>query len=166
MKKQSLDSSRLVTEAGKDLKSMSTWFEPNLIPREEEGEEGSAALYLLSIVLPVERTLLLALFTGVRGPILLLGIRAALAFIPNKCSNYVTILTGLRLRGKQRSRKYIIFTAITPLCSSCHMVDMCSQHQAFALYYSNEAQFLASKQQQPKKKKKKKTPSIGVLNFK
>lgn len=47
-------------------------------------------------VLPIEGTLLLALFAGLWRSILLLRVGAALTFGPNECSNDVTVLTWLR----------------------------------------------------------------------
>lgn len=77
-------------------------------------------MYLLSVVFPVERTLLLALFTRVRWAVLLLRICAALAFVANKCGNYIAVLTRFRLKEKTGQVSILkntnsFFTAIIPI---------------------------------------------------
>lgn len=52
---------------------------------------------LLSIILPVKRTLLLALLTGVWRSILLLRVCATLALVSNKCCYNVAVLAGFWL---------------------------------------------------------------------
>ena len=52
-------------------------------------------MYLLLVfILAVKSTLLLALFAGKRRAIFLLRIGAALALVPNKGCNDITVLTG------------------------------------------------------------------------
>lgn len=52
---------------------------------------------LLSVILPVKRTLLLALLAGVRRSVLLFGVRAALALVSNERCDYVAVLAGFGL---------------------------------------------------------------------
>ena len=52
---------------------------------------------LLPVILPVKRTLLLALLAGVRRPVLLLGVGAALALVSDERCDDVAVLAGLRL---------------------------------------------------------------------
>lgn len=60
-----------------------------------------------SFVLPIEGTLLLALFAGLWRAILLLRVGAALTFGPNECGNDVTVLTWLRLEEREYVNSYI-----------------------------------------------------------
>lgn len=55
------------------------------------------SIHLLPVILPVKRTLLLALLTRVRRAVLLLGVGAPLAFVSNKCCYNVAVLAGFRL---------------------------------------------------------------------
>jgi len=55
-----------------------------------------------ALILPVEGTLLLALFAGLWRAVLLLRVGAALTFGPNECSNDVTVLTWLRLIKEEK----------------------------------------------------------------
>lgn len=52
---------------------------------------------LLPVILPVKRTLLLALLAGVRRPVLLLGVGAALALVSDERCDDVAVLAGLGL---------------------------------------------------------------------
>lgn len=59
---------------------------------------GRLGVYLSpSLLLPIEGTLLLALFAGLWWPILLLRVSAALALGPDECCDDVTVLAGLWL---------------------------------------------------------------------